>query len=1270
MSLLALGSRVPAVETNGVETLNQQVRSLYKKGKYAEAIPLATNALNISEESLGPEHPLTAAALDNLGDLCRKRAEYSRSESLYQKSLKIEEKVLGPEHQDTVKTLRNLGELYRNTGDYTKAEPLLRRALTIDEKAFGAESEETAASSDYLGQLYVSMEQYAKGEPLLQRALRIREKALGPEKEETAETLNHLGDLYRSKFEFSKAEQLFQRALAINEKVLDPEHPEMSSSLNYLGLICRDKGDYAKAESLFKRALAIRENVFGPEHPATAMVLQNLALVYVDEAEYHRAELLFQRARSVQEKVLGPEHRSTALVLGNLGRLYVIMGSYAKAEPLLTRALSIRERVFGSESLQIALALNNLADLYQNKGDLSRAEALSRREANIYEKTLGPENAATGRSLNQLASVYMAKGDYTNAEALFLKGSAILEKVYGPEHPATASSLDSLARFYQRMGDVKKAEALSQRALKIREKVFGPEHPATAASLEHLAALYLSMGDFAKAQPLSQSVLKIREKAFGPEHPAVASSLLTLADLYGRMSDYPKVFPLAERALSIYEKSCGPMHPSTAAGLTTLAGFYMALGNSSKAEPLYQRASSIVQEVYGPEHPLTAMSFRNLAQLYMVTSNYTKAEPLYQQSLSINEKAFGPGHPSVADDLNGLGRLYLTVGDYAKARLLYERALQIREKVLGTEHPSTAATLNQLGFTYLELHLETNALDVADKAALGNLRTLANVLSFASEQERLQYQVRCNPYSLLASLSNGPHIAEAILRNKGIVLDSLLEDRLVAELSEDPQDRSIADKIDPAKQRLTQLLLEAPKDLSEQGLKDRTDARRQAFEEIERLESMLAQRVAGVGHARRALSVSVQKVQAAIPSHTALVEFIAYSHYLGQDHWERRYGAAILDHFSQPTWVTLGATAAIDTNIVLYQNAIRRRTEEPGLSAALKGLYKQLWVPLEPALPRGTKTVIVSPDAGLSFVSFATLLTPDSQFVGERYSIHYVASGRDLLSEPKPSTNSDMVVFANPLYSRAGITKPETPGVFLSPVPGSANQASALASKAREWNWPVRVYLGDGATEAQLHAIRSPHILHFATHGFFLPETVGAAGFPSNSSPASYFSDMSQSQSQVVLQNPMHRSALALAGAQDTLEAWKRGEVPLTGDDGIVTAEEVGGLHLQGTWLVTLSACDTGIGEVIAGEGVMGLRRGFVQAGTCNLLMTLWPVAVDETGRFMLDFYSTLQKSRNAPESLATVQRDWLVSVRKRQGLLASVLFAGSFILSSQGPAE
>ena len=125
--------------------------------------------------------------------------------------------------------------------------------------------------------------------------------------------------------------------------------------------------------------------------------------------------------------------------------------------------------------------------------------------------------------------------------------------------------------------------------------------------------------------------------------------------------------------------------------------------------------------------------------------------------------------------------------------------------------------------------------------------------------------------------------------------------------------------------------------------------------------------------------------------------------------------------------------------------------------------------------------------------------------------------------------------------------------------------------------------------------------------------------------------------------------------------------MPPVEDDGILTAEDVSTLDLQGTWLVTLSACDTGSGEARAGEGVMGLRRGFIQAGAQNLLMTLWPISDEVTVQIMSDFYDAAHLSGNAPEALAEVQRNWLVKLRTEKGLAQAVNLAGPFIMSSQG---
>ena len=216
-------------------------------------------------------------------------------------------------------------------------------------------------------------------------------------------------------------------------------------------------------------------------------------------------------------------------------------------------------------------------------------------------------------------------------------------------------------------------------------------------------------------------------------------------------------------------------------------------------------------------------------------------------------------------------------------------------------------------------------------------------------------------------------------------------------------------------------------------------------------------------------------------------------------------------------------------------------------------------------------------------------------------------------------------------------------------------------NKFAGWGWTPSDFTKKEATKEALLRIHSPYILHLATHGFFAKEDPTA---PQTDAPLNDRQSVTKSK---FFKNPMHRSGLALAGAQTTIEAWKRDEVPPVENNGILTAEDVSTLDLQGTWLVTLSACDTGSGEARAGEGVMGLRRGFIQAGAQNLLMTLWPISDEVTVQIMSDFYDAAHNSGNAPEALAEVQRKWLMKLRTEKGLAQAVNLAGSFIMSSQG---
>jgi CHAT domain-containing protein len=158
--------------------------------------------------------------------------------------------------------------------------------------------------------------------------------------------------------------------------------------------------------------------------------------------------------------------------------------------------------------------------------------------------------------------------------------------------------------------------------------------------------------------------------------------------------------------------------------------------------------------------------------------------------------------------------------------------------------------------------------------------------------------------------------------------------------------------------------------------------------------------------------------------------------------------------------------------------------------------------------------------------------------------------------------------------------------------------------------------LGADARKDRIVECRSPHVLHIASHGFSVADLHQLLGEERGTLP------------KIVTDDPMLRSGIALAGANDTLAG--------TGDpDGVLFAHEVLDLDLAGTELVVLAACDSGLGRVSAGHGVYGLRRAFSIAGARSQLMSLWQVPSTETAELVIDFYCLLGEGVGRAEALA-----------------------------------
>jgi tetratricopeptide (TPR) repeat protein len=1101
---------------------------------------------------------------------------------------------------------------------------------------------------------------YAEAIPVEQEALRVAEATFGDEHVTVAASAYLLAVLYDKQSRYPEAEPLYKRSITIYEKSLGPEHPNVATALNDLARLYKEQGRYADAEPLYKRALAIREKTLGPDHPTVAASLNNLAALYDDQGRYPEAGPLYERSITIYEKSLGPDHPNVATASNNLGKLYKEQGRYAEAEPLYKRALAIREKALGPDNPDVATPLDNLAALYDDQGRYAEAEPLYKRALAIREKALGPDNPDVAISLNNLAVLYSEQGRYADARPLL------------------------------------------KRALAINEKALGPDHPQVAAALNNLAALYKKQGRYANAEPLYKRALAIREKALGPDHPDVGVSLNNLAELYEAQGRYADVEPFYKRALAIREKALGPDHPDVAISLNNLAELYRTQGRYADAEPPYRRGLAIMEKALGPDHPNVATSLNNLAALYDDQGRYADAEPLYKRALAVRENALGPDSPDVATSLNNLGELYFKQGRYADAEPLLRRALAIREKALGPEHPLEGLSLMNLAALLYAEAQPAQAAPFFDRA----FETLANqfqyYFTYMSENERLaflatvQYQFPEYFSFCLTYHRQFPELAgkmyDTVLWEKGFIAQSATALHAKIHAGGDPEAIRRLDRLTEKKSELAKLV-SAPAAAEAEKQAERRKQIAELEQEANDLEKELVKRSGTLAEEKRLARATWQQVRDALKKEESAVEIVSFPFYDAKNGPSPTYYVALIvtPERTQPKIVVLGeANDSIGASMEDYQLLVSRFQEGVQERAPAIGtkFYRSFWQPIESALGAAHR-VYVSPDGVLNQMSLGVVpRDDDGKLLMEAYDLRIVSSTKDLLRSAHPSASNNALLVGNPQFllsaerQRAAVARqrsqggqeaaseaasgpdpsaslrsdtlvvrgtcdPSPPqGGVLCPLPATAVEVQTIASLLRARNWQVAIDQQENALEEAVKAAQHPRVLHLSTHGFFLSDRQvkrkqNLAGQPAGQ------------------EDPMLRSGLFFAGADRVLA----GDPPLAdADNGVLTAYEAATLNLQGTELVVLSACETGLGQTQAGEGVLGLRRALEEAGAESVLMSMWSVPDKETQELMSLFYEKWLGGMDKHEALRAAQQEMRERVRTRYKLDLP-FYWGAFVL-------
>ncbi|MFB1481820.1 tetratricopeptide repeat protein [Corallococcus sp. RDP092CA] len=1015
-----------------------------------------------------------------------------------------------------------------------------------------------------------------------------------------------------------------------------------------------------------------------PADPRLADALQAYAqaATLYEEGRYAEAVAPGERALALREAVLGGSHPDVASCLNLLGEVYRLQGDLARAGVLHERALAIREAVVNDDAVKSVTAARLLGFAAspmmetdrQAGGFYDHGHALSRRTNNLFsmdkrrrmgtfasqEATLNENQSAYAESLNNLANLYQQQGLYSRAEPLYSRALDLRETVLGKHHLTVADSLNNLALLYREQGLYGRAEPLYVRALGLRESALGKAHPLVADSLDTLATLYQDQGQYGRAEPLGLRALSLREEALGKAHPLVADSLNNLANLYQDQGLDERAEPLYVRALAIREAAADGSPSDLAAALNNLATLYQAQGKYAQAEPLYARALALWEQALGARHPHVAASLNNLATLYRKQGRYGQAEPLYARALAIWEEVLGRNHPDVAGSLNNLANLYRDQGRYRQAEPLYARALSIREAVLGRNHPDLAASLNNLARLRLAQHRLDDAVPLFQRAfGVSEQRLRREALEFSearlasflqhlrADEEQLYALVRAHPDSEAARRL----ALSAALLLKGRSVEETADISRAVYRSLGAEERGTFERLRKLRTQLASLSLHGPGALTPSAYQRQLTA---LTAQGDALEATLASRSAPL-RALAALPAPgdiVDRVAGALPDDGALVEFITYEDrplVPGTGTAHLRCLALVLLPDGGIRALDLGPAAPIEAAASSLRDALARR--DAAFEDTAHALYRLAFQPLLPVLGRARR-LFLSPDGELALVPFAAL-HDGRRYLVDRYDFTYVTSGKDLLPRPQqPRPASSVVVLADPAFNTgrpastgsAPVVAERSPSSRREdlvardwapvPLPGSREEAEAIQRLFPQ----AQLFLGAKATKDRLLHLRTPGILHLATHGFFLED----AAAPENARAVATFGALGEDPRAPRPPDPLLRSGLLLAGETEKSSA---------SDSALVTALELAGLDLWGTQLVVLSACDTGRGAVRRGQGVYGLRRAFLVAGAETVVMSLWKVDDATTRTLMETYYRHLLGG----EGLATALREAMRELRRAQ---------------------
>jgi CHAT domain-containing protein len=920
------------------------------------------------------------------------------------------------------------------------------------------------------------------------------------------------------------------------------------------------------------------------------IVVYRFGDIYRLHKNWTEAEKYYYTCMRPLSAILGVSNREYSDIYFEYTIVIVNLRKFKEAKPAAEGLMFYYKTLDGDTSYHYNAMFECLAYINHQLGDYQKAISQYSQLVQAQSFLRLRDTSRYVSNINSLGDVYRDLSRYKEAMMCFDLAKTEYARLKMNDLTELGSIENGRALCFKTLGKYREAEEAFENSLSLYRKKDEMHTRNYCVALNNFGDMYRELGRHGRASEILLQSLEIQKKYLDTKDRCFGNTLNNLGLVYLDAQLYEESEKRFLEALDVYEISEGKESPYYGNCLNSISSIYLLQNNFKKAEEYKIKALEITANTVGKDHYRYASFLISTYGIYFRSKQYDKAEKNLREALVLAEKNFGKQHELYCRAQLNLAETFAMQGKYDLAWTMWQPCLQYyNDRING----------------YFDAMSEENQGHYFNLIAPAFEAYTIYLLNF-----RLAFPKKDLSPQINAALRNQLLIKSLLSRNSGRL------QKLVYESKDEELMKTYQEWID-----IKNVLVNNSK--SSEAMVDENELLKKATD----LEAAIKSKFPMVNES----AATYESIKTKLQVNEAAIDIFRAYEWLTDSTSVKRYGAIIVKKNSAvPELVIYKNGDELDGRAFdKYYSAIEDQKKD---SLSFASYYK----PLQNSL-KDVRRLYISADGVFQKVSLTGLYDPSTKkFVNDEKDISLMSNLSSLTgrNDKIVSRENSAMLFGYPDYEYDFKTKKTVQASSsivasryglnnLVKLPGTKKEIDEIAKSLSSQNWKVESFSEEKASEENLRKVNAPKILHIATHGYYLSDVETdeklLLGFDSKN----------------LRENSFLRSGIILAGAgPSTADSLNTNSE----NDGIVTAMEASQLNLNGTEVVVLSACQTGLGDNMGSQGVAGLQRSFAISGAKNIIMSLWPVDDNSTQYLMTEFYKNFAATNNVEDSFRKAQ--------------------------------